>query len=219
MNVKAVVLGVAINGSYPSFNVSFFDSDNGDSNFDNPYVSLSFGTDLYHGINTKQIYDNVAAKLITYASNNGYTLSVDDIYWPGLSPSDVGMFQTRSYNNAPSRSIVTGTGATGFQISATREANVQYSPTMVTTASISGNASDIIVFEICATNSATAGDWKEIGRLTNAQTLTLAITLQSVQTTSGQLGGLIPAGWYAKMRAITSGTVSNSFSSGQEVLI
>lgn len=124
----------------------------------------------------------------------------------------------QSYNNAPSRTIVTGTGATGFQVSSTRDAQVQYSPTMVTTASISGNASDVIVLEVCPTNSATAGSWVEIGRLSNAQALTLAITLQSVQTTSGVLSGKVPAGYFAKIRAITSGTVTNTMVSGQEVI-
>lgn len=168
------------------------------------------------------IQNTVFAQAITF----GYTITDTDIIWavPNFytyAESNIvkqGVFQ-KIYNNSPSRSIVTGTGATGFQISATRESRVQYSPTMVTTASISGNASDVIVLEICATNSATAANWQEIGRLTNAQALSLAITLQSVQTISGCLVGNIPLGWFAKLRAITSGTVSNSFVSGQEVLI
>lgn len=165
------------------------------------------------GLDTIELFQaEVITKILAWTLINSFTVTVNDIYWaPKALPISV--------NNNPSRSIITGTGATGFQVSSTRNSTVQYSPTMVTTASISGNASDVIVFEICATNSATAGDWKEIGRLTNAQALTLAITLQSVQTTSGLLGGIVPAGWYAKMRAITSGTVSNTFVSGQEVLL
>lgn len=124
----------------------------------------------------------------------------------------------QSYNNVPSRSIVTGTGATGFQVSATRDAEVQYSISMATTASIAGSASDVVVFEICPTNSATAANWVEIGRIGNGQALSLAITLQSVQNTAGELTGHIPAGYYAKIRAITSGTVTNTFASAQEIL-
>lgn len=170
--------------------------------------------------------------IIAWGVTNSLTITIPDIIWIQAQSDwnesntilmdyvlNKPTINTLSFNNAPSRSIVTGTGATGFQVSSTRNANVQYSPTMVTTASISGNASDVIVFEIAPTNSATAGDWVEIGRLTNAQALSLAITLQSVQTTSGILGGIIPTGYYAKMRAITSGTVTNSYSSGQEVLL
>lgn len=158
---------------------------------------------------------------ITMAAGQSIRRNLSDTDSPnnGFEAYDPPSVVARSFNNAPGRSIVTGTGATGFQVSATRDAVVQYSPTMVTTASIAGNASDVIVFEIAPTNSATAGDWVEINRVTNAQALTLAITLQSVQTTSGALGGVVPAGYYAKMRAITSGTVSNTLSSGQEVLL
>lgn len=116
-----------------------------------------------------------------------------------------------------SRSIVTGTGATGFQVSSTRDANVNYSLTESVTASI-GSASTVTVFlEIAPTNSATASDWFEVGRCTNGQTLTLAVALQSVQTVGCQVGGYVPAGYYAKLRSVTTGTGSATFNTGQEV--
>lgn len=180
-------------------------------------VTINMGSDIVAPYTEKRIHDAILANVVPYLALQGITVASSDVvfmYGP-QQPATI----TRTFNNTPSRSIVTGTGATGFQVSATQDADVQYSPTMVTTASISGNASDVLVFEICSTNSATAGNWIEIGRLSNAQALTLAITLQSVQTTSGLLGGIIPAGYYAKIRAITSGTVTNTFVSGQEVLL
>ncbi len=57
---------------------------------------------------------------------------------------------SRSFNNAPGRSIVSGTGATGFQVSASRDAQVSYSPTLQTTATIAGNVSDVVVLEIAS---------------------------------------------------------------------
>lgn len=186
---------------------------------DENYLSLHIGNssgsyfDIVNFTNLEFITQANAA-LVAYATGLGHTLAATDIFWQGVV-----MPSNNSFNNAPGASIVTGTGATGIQISATRDAHVSYSPTMVTTASISGNASDVIVLEICSTNSATAGNWIEIGRVTNAQALSLAITLQSVQTTSGPLVGYVPAGYYRKIRAITSGTVTNSMSSGQEVLL
>ncbi len=114
---------------------------------------------------------------------------------------------------------MTGTGATGFQVSSIKTAVVNYNATIVSTSSIAGSQVGTLVLEIAPTNSAAAGDWVEIGRITNGQALTLAITLQSVQTFAGQLGGTIPAGYYAKLRSINvSGTPTFTFNSGVKAL-
>ncbi len=126
----------------------------------------------------------------------------------------------RSFNNSPGRSIVTGTGATGFQVSSTRDSIVNYSVNIVTTATIAGGQDGMVLLEIAPTNSATPGDWVEVGRSRNGQALSLALTLQSVQTVAGQVGAVIPAGYYAKLRSVNNtGTPSYAFNSGQEVLI
>lgn len=118
------------------------------------------------------------------------------------------------------RLIATSTGAVGFQVSSARDSEVRYSATIVTTATIGGNQSGTFVLEIAPTNSATAGDWAEIGRCTNGQAISLAIALQSVQTTACQMSGYIPSGYYTKIRSINnSGTPSFTFNSGQEVLL
>lgn len=117
------------------------------------------------------------------------------------------------------RSIVTGTGATGYQVSSTRNSTVHYSLKVTTTASIAGNADGYITLEIAPTNSATTTDWVEMGRCGNSQALTLAITLQSVQGTTCEVVGDVPAGYYEKLRSVTTtGTVTFAFLSGQEVL-
>lgn len=125
----------------------------------------------------------------------------------------------RSFNHAAGRSLVTGTGATGFQVSATRDAIVNYNVLLSCTATIGGAAVATVVLEVAATNSATPGDWKEIARASSGQTITLAVVLQSVQTAAGQLSGVVPAGFFAKLRSTTSGTASATFNTGQEVLI
>ena len=118
-----------------------------------------------------------------------------------------------------SRSIVTGTGATGYQVSSTRDTLASYAVNIVTTASIGGNQDGYVTLEIAPTNSATSTDWYEIGsRCRNGQALTLAITLQSVQTAGCNVSGVIPAGYYARLRSVNvSGTPTFSFISGQEV--
>lgn len=123
-------------------------------------------------------------------------------------------------SSTASHSLVTGTGATGFQVSSTRDAMVNYSVTVATTATIGGGADGTVVLEIASTNSATAGDWVEIARFRNGQAITLALILQSVQTIAGNLGGYIPAGYYAKLRTINNtGAPTYTYNSGQEVLL
>lgn len=125
----------------------------------------------------------------------------------------------RSFTNNASRSLVTGTGATGFLVSSTKDAAVNYNVTTSSTATIGGASSVTILLEVAPTNSATAGDWVEISRFSNGQTITLAVILQSVQTGAGNLGGIIPAGYYAKLRTVTAGTASAAYNTGQEVLL
>ena len=126
---------------------------------------------------------------------------------------------TPSFNNTPSRTIVTtAAAANGFQISTTRNTIINYSATIVSTATIAGSATGYIVLEICPTNSSIAGDWIEIGRIPNGQAVSLAITLQSVSTGGGQVGGVLPAGYYARLRSVnTAGTPVYTYNSGQEV--
>lgn len=126
---------------------------------------------------------------------------------------------SKSYNNSPGRSLTTGTGATGFQISSTQDSIVNYSITISTTSTLTGNSSGYVALEISPTNSSTAGDWVEIGRSPSGQSNTLVIGITLNQTGGGQLGGIIPAGYYCKLRSVNvSGTPTYTYNSGQEVL-
>lgn len=126
----------------------------------------------------------------------------------------------RSFNNAPGRSIVTSTGAVGFQPSATRDCFVCASMGLVTTSSIGSGQDGYIVMEIAPTNSSIPSDWLEIGRIRNGQIFTLAIAIQGVQTIAGDIARIVPAGYYVKYRAVNvTGTPPASWISGQEVLL
>lgn len=116
-------------------------------------------------------------------------------------------------------SIVTTTSSTGFQVSATRPSVVSYSPVTSTTATIGGASSVTVSLEIAATNSTTPSDWTEIARFTNTQTITLAVILQSVQGAGAPLVGVVPAGYFARLRSATTGTSSASYAVGQETLL
>lgn len=126
-----------------------------------------------------------------------------------------------SFTNGASRSLTTGTGGTGFQVSATRNAVVNYSVTIATAVQIGvvTNVDGYVVLEIAPTNSATAGDWIEIARAAQAQNIGLAVALSSTQKGGGNLTGIVPAGWYAKIRTVNlQGTPAYTYNSGQEVL-
>lgn len=130
-------------------------------------------------------------------------------------------YAARSFNNAPSHAFVTvAAAANGFQLSASRDAQVTYSVQITTTATISSASNGMVVLEICATNSATAANWLTVASASNGQTISLAVVLQSVNIQTSSLNAVIPTGYYARLRTVnTSGTPAFSLISGQEVLL
>lgn len=125
----------------------------------------------------------------------------------------------RSWNNSPGRSIVSvAAAANGFQISTTQDALMVYSVTITSTSTIASGQRGDAVLEICATNSATAGDWSEVCRVTNGQILGLAIALSISQPICFPLVGTLPKAWYARIRSIpTTGTPAFAIASQQEM--
>lgn len=130
-------------------------------------------------------------------------------------------YQARSFNNAPTRPLVSvAAAANGYQINATRDAQVSYSCAVTTTATIGGASSGQVVLEICPTNSASAAAWITVGTIGNGQTITLAVALQSAQVTTESFSTLVPAGYYARLRTVSvSGAPTFSYVAGQEVLL
>lgn len=164
-----------------------------------------------------------ALNIAAFMGSNGSTSpfiasSTQNGFMSAAMAIKVSALTTRSMATS-TRSIVTGTGATGFQVSSTRDAEVRYSTTIVTTSNIAGSQNGTVVLEIAPTNSVTASDWSEIGRCTNGTSYTLAIAIQGVSTQACQITGYVPSGYYAKIRSINNaGTPTFSFNSSQEVL-
>lgn len=202
--MKALVENVIVTSAGAVYvEVSFFNGSNLTES-----QSLLIAADSW--TSNDQIIAALVSAIITYSNSQSYGITSADILNPLMGASQ----------STDTRSIVTGTGATGFQVSANKSAFVNYSVTITTTATIGGNASGTIVLEIAPTNSATAGDWVEIARYTNGQAISLAIALQSTQTLAGTVSGFIPAGYYAKLRSINnSGTPTYTFNSGQKILL
>lgn len=120
-------------------------------------------------------------------------------------------------NDAPGRTLVTTTSSTGFQISATRNAEVSYEGTFQTTTTIGGPASITVFLETSNTNSTTPGDWTIIAQQTNSSTATLAIVINIVDVEPWSLTRTIPAGKYVRIRyGSITGTASASINTQQQ---
>lgn len=160
--------------------------------------------------------DNTAdtAKPVSTAQQTALDLKVDKVTGKGLSTNDF----VNSYKNyldrswhTNSRSVATVDTATGFQLSSTLATDVKYDIDLSCTATIGGASSITVVLETANTNSSTPSDWTEVARVSNGQTVTLAIILQSIQTATLSLAvDDIPAGKFIRLRSIIAGTATGS---------
>lgn len=106
-----------------------------------------------------------------------------------------------------------------FQPSSTRNVLAIYTVQLTITASITGGQNGDVILEI-ASDSGFTTNVQTIGVSGFGQTYTLAIALQGVQPDKRQVMGIIPAGYYARLRTINNtGTPSYSYVAGQEILI
>lgn len=120
-------------------------------------------------------------------------------------------------NNAPGRSIVSATNATGFQVSASRVADVCYEGTFQTTSTIGGPSSITVFLETADTNSTTPGDWTTIARQTNSNTITLAVVLQQVDIEPWSICRKVEAGKYVRIRfGSVTGTATATINAEQQ---
>lgn len=111
-----------------------------------------------------------------------------------------------------------GGGATGTQISASKDSTVRLNVSTSTTSTIGGPSTSLVTLKICSTNNATEGNWTSVATVENDQTITLAIVLNSIQVLKGQLCADVPAGWYVKLVNSGTGTHSEAFVSGQQTI-
>lgn len=209
INIKTTMRGIILNykesGNHAQAQVVYMDG-----TILTDIAALSFP---YDALNTPaDVKAGAIAAAQAYATTNSYTMS-EGIFcaWD----EEVNAIA----ESALSLSIQTSTGAVGTQVSATQDAWVSIAGQVSTTASIAGNAAGDLIVEVAPTNSATAGDWVEKGRIGNSQNLSLAITLQSVQIVKGQVFAFVPMGYYIKARSSGSGTVAYTLNTVRKILI
>lgn len=149
----------------------------------------------------------------------GMDATTGQLFYPTSSdtPANLLSMNTTRTTSALSLSLV-GTGATGTQISATKDSSVKCSVSTSTTSTIGGPSTSVVALKICATNNITEGAWTTVATFESDQTITLAVVLQSIQIVKGQLCADIPAGWYVKLVNSGTGTHSETFLSGQQTI-
>lgn len=127
---------------------------------------------------------------------------------------------TLSINDAPGRALVTTTASTGFQVSATRIAQVCYEGSVSTTSTIGGPSSASVFLETADTNSVTPGDWTTKATQTYSNNITLAIVLNQVQGNNWSFCRFIPAGKFVRIRSgSVTGTASVTINSNQQEVL
>lgn len=125
-----------------------------------------------------------------------------------------------SINDSPGRALVTTTAATGFQISATRNAQVCYEGSFSTTSTIGGPSSASVFLETADTNSTTPGDWATKAQQTYSNTITLAVVLNQVQANNWSMCRYIPAGKFVRIRTGSlTGTASVTINATQQEVL
>lgn len=140
-------------------------------------------------------------------SNTNYQMQASGVYTSSLTRTISSMTVTLS-----------GTGATGAQISPTKNATVHISGSTSITSTIGGPSTSLIILKICATNSATESDWIESGRVETDQTITLAVVLQSTNLGAAQMSAELPVGWYFKVVNSGTGTHAENILSAQKTI-
>jgi hypothetical protein len=152
----------------------------------------------------------ITALLPSQVSNSGKVLTTD-----GSSAT----WQTPSTPTARTQSSASRSLNTCFLASSTRDILANYSVEIAASLSLTGGTVGNAFLEIYNDSGCTTGT-QEISRVTNGNTGTLTIGLNTVQTSTGNLTGYVPAGKYVQIRTTsTTGTATFAYRSGQETLL
>jgi hypothetical protein len=113
-----------------------------------------------------------------------------------------------TFNNTATKTL----NGAGVQISTTKNTKVSYSVThTIALTLVVSSGSSMAYLEISPNNST----WTTVNQGGFSRSLAVAVALNDSQTTNLQCD--VPAGWYVRIRTVTSGGGSASFTCGQEV--
>lgn len=116
----------------------------------------------------------------------------------------------------PTQAAATRALNTIYQVNATRPSWVTYSVQITVTANITGGQTGDIILEV-ASNAAFTSNVQTVSIAGLGQTYSLAVAIMGVQPQTGVVSGLVPAGYYARLRTVNAtGTPTYLFRAGQE---
>lgn len=139
--------------------------------------------------------------------------------WSVSDTNSLSYIKNKPYIISPSQSSASRTLNTVFQLSTTRGALVNYAVDVSCTLSLTTGQSGTIFLEIASDSGFTA-NVQELTRFSNANSGTLTIGLNLVQSVTGTLSGYVPTNYYCRLRTSNVvGTPTFTYRSGQEILL
>lgn len=118
-----------------------------------------------------------------------------------------------------SQSLASRSLNTAFQVSTSRDSQVQYSIDISCTSTLLGGQAGTVILEM-ATNSGFTTGVQTLSQFINSNSVSLAIAITVVQVNTACLTGYIPAGNFVRIRTVnTTGTPTFTLQVGQEVLL
>lgn len=211
------VVSTATSGNIATFNSSGQIVDSGTNINNNSLTSSSLWNAAKLSITTNSwlpgINPNISAPTDRPLTSNVLYVGTDGSTWIYNGSDYLSLNQPKKVNTGVTRPLQTSTGAVGFQVSTSAPASVKYSVAISTTIGVG-----TVNLETCPTNSANAADWIVNAQTTNSQSFSGLLTLTSVNTQTTQITTYVPAGYYIKLRTITSGTATYSYITGVEVI-
>lgn len=209
-NTNQYVRGDGTLAAFPTNVSSFTNDSNYLTTITSGQVTTALGFTPYNATNPSNYINQAEARsaisLTTTGSNGAASYS-----------SSTGVVNIPNYT--PSQSTASRSLNTAFQVNTTRPSLVTYSVQITVTATISGGQNGDIILEI-ASDSGFTTNVQTVSIFGVGQTYTLAVALSGVQPLTGIVSGVVPSGYYARLRTVNNtGTPTYSFRSGQEVTL
>lgn len=175
-------------------------------------------------------FTNKSGNISQWINNSGYLTSVPAQSWTSITgkPTTLSGYGitdaypltgnpsgfltsasiTPSYNNTAVKTI----NGAGVQISTTKNTRVSYTIThTIALTLVLSSGSSMVYLEISPNNST----WTSISQAGFSDAVAIAVALNKTSTNNVQ--GEVPAGFYVRLRAVTSGAGSAAYTVGQEV--
>lgn len=164
---------------------------------DNVYTA---GTGI--GVSSNIVTNTAPDQTVSLSGSNGLSTS-------GTYPT----FTITQYIPTINSGVTRPINSTTFTPSTTKQSFLSYNITISCTATIGSASTGSVALQYSTNGGST---WTTVGTVSNSNTVSLAVILNSVQASGVQLSGFVPANSLCRMVSTTSGTTVLTYISGQE---